>query len=265
MPIPYKRTWVPQAGFTPVVTPGDAGLRRIRFGVLRLRQGESFTLDARDQETALVVLSGAASLEGPGFSFAEVGRRRSVFAGRAAALYLPAALACAVQARTDVEIAVCQAPSEREGTARLICPEQVKEVVLGKNNWQRLAYMIVDESVPAHLLFIGEALVPPGNWASFPPHRHEKDDLPEEVEMEEMYFFRFDPPQGYGIQKIYTADRSTDETLTVEENDTVLIPRGYHPVVAAPGYSMYYLWVMAGTNRRFLSRQDPRHRWVAQS
>jgi 5-deoxy-glucuronate isomerase len=124
--------------------------------------------------------------------------------------------------------------------------------------------MMVAEEVPADYLFIGEAIVPPANWASFPPHRHDFDDLPYEVDMEEIYYFRFDRPQGFGIQKIYTDSRSIDETYTVQDHHTVLIPEGYHPVATAPGYSMYYLWVMAGQNRRFLSRPDPDHGWVAQ-
>lgn len=260
----YKHTWTPIPGFSRIVNPGDAGLQRIGFGLLNLRAGETYTLPADAKETALVFLGGAGSVRGKGFDFAHLGGRKNVFAGKPATVYLPAGNECAIQAETGLEIAVCQAPSNRQGAPRAILPGQVKEITIGKDNWKRVAYMLVDDDVAAHYLFIGEALVPPGNWASFPPHRHDKDDLPHEVDMEEIYFFRFDPPQGFGIQKIYTDSRSIDETISVRENDTVLIPEGYHPVVAAPGYSMYYLWIMAGVNRKFLSRQDPEHRWVAQ-
>jgi 5-deoxy-glucuronate isomerase len=260
----YRRTWTPTPGFSEIVKPGDAGLARIGFEMLCLKAGETATRKAEEKETALVILSGTAAVRGPGFAFDGIGARANVFSGKATMVYVPAANSVTVRAETDLEIAVCQALSDRQGKPQLIQPGAVKEVSIGKDNWRRTAYMLVDEAVPAQYLFIGEAIVPPGNWSSFPPHRHDFDALPDEVDMEEIYFFRFDRPHGFGIQRIYTDDRSIDETLVVEENDTVLIPKGYHPVVNAPGYSMYYLWIMAGVNRKFISRQDPNHRWVAQ-
>jgi 5-deoxy-glucuronate isomerase len=260
----YKREWTPVAGRSSIVRPGDAGLKQIGFDMVRLAAGERSQIAAEAKETALVVLSGTASLKGDGFAFDSVGGRKDVFSGLPATVYLPAHTACAIEATSDLEIAICTAPSDRAGKVCLVRPEDVKQVTIGKDNWQRRAYMIVDDRVPAQYLFIGEAIVPPGNWSSFPPHRHDFDALPDEVDLEEIYFFRFQPAGGFGIQKVYTDDRSIDETITVTENDTVLIPRGYHPVVAAPGYSMYYLWIMAGVNRRFLQRLDPAHRWVAQ-
>ena len=261
----YKRNWTPTPGLSEIVKPGDAGLQQIGFAMLCLKAGESFTAPAEGQETALIVLSGTCAVRGEGFAFDKVGQRKNVFDGKPATVYLPAGNGYTVDAVTDVEVAVCRAASDRNGTPQFIAPDAVKDVTIGRDNWTRTAYLIVGDDVPAHCLFIGEAIVPPGNWASFPPHRHDEDALPDEVDMEEIYFFRFDRPGGFGIQKIYTDDRSIDETITFEENDTLLIPEGYHPVVAAPGYMMYYLWIMAGTvNRKFLSRQDPAHRWVAE-
>ena len=260
----YKHTWTPKPGLSEIVKPGDAGLQQIRFGMLCLAAGESFTADAEDQETALIVLTGTCAVRGDGFDFNDLGQRKDVFSGKPATVYLPAGNGYTVEAVTDVEVALCRATSDRTGAPQLIGPDDVKEVTIGKDNWTRTAYLIIGDEVPAHYLFIGEAIVPPGNWASFPPHRHDEDAFPDEVDMEEIYFFRFDRPGGFGIQKIYTDDRSIDETITFEENDTTLLPEGYHPVVAAPGYSMYYLWIMAGEQRKFISRQDPAHRWVAE-
>ena len=259
-----QRSWTPTPGLSEIVRPGDAGLQQIHFGMLCLKAGESFTAAAEDKETALIVLGGTCSVRGEGFTFENLGRRKDVFSGKPDSVYLPAGNRYTVEAADDVEVAVCRAASDRTGAPHFIGLQDVKEITIGKGNWKRTAYMIVDDDVPAHYLFIGEAIVPPGNWASYPPHRHDVDALPDEVDMEEIYFFRFDRPGGFGIQKIYTEDRSIDETLTLGENDTVLIPEGYHPVVAAPGYSMYYLWIMAGVNRKFLSTQDPAHRWVAE-
>lgn len=260
--IKYHVGHAPRHGLATISKPGDAGLRHLGFGLLVLKKGEKHALQPSANETALVLLNGKAGITAPGISRQTIGPRSSLFTERPWTVYLPSQTACDIEALGDVEIAVCQATSARRGDAYIVPPEKVKEVSLGKTNWTRRALMMVDENVPAEYLFIGEAIVPSGNWASFPPHRHERDDLPNEVEMEEIYHFRFDRPGGFGIQKIYTDDRAIDETITVRENDTVLIPRGYHPVVTAPGYSMYYLWIMAGKNRRFLSSIDPDHRWI---
>jgi 5-deoxy-glucuronate isomerase len=123
---------------------------------------------------------------------------------------------------------------------------------------------VVGENVPqAQRLVVGETFNPPGNWSSYPPHKHEVDAYPEEVRMEEIYYYRLNPPQGFGLQRIYTDDRSLDLACAVEDGDTVLLPRGYHPVVAAPGYQLYYLWMLAGhTDRRMKPRDDAEHTWV---
>ena len=260
----YKQPWTPTPGLTEVVKPGDADLEQIGFSLLCLAPGETYVAKEDSKESTLVLLSGTGTVRGDDFSYEEIGQRSNVFEGKATSVYLPAGNRFEIEAKTDLQVAICQAPSDRSGPVRLISPEDVKAVTIGKDNWTRDAYLIVDDDVAAHYLYIGEAVVPPGNWASFPPHRHDEDALPDEVDMEEIYFFRFDRPGGFGIQKIYTDDRSIDETLTFEENDTILIPEGYHPVVAAPGYSMYYLWIMAGAARKFISRQDPAHRWVAE-
>lgn len=260
----YKHAWTPTPGMTEIVKPGDANLQQIGFSLLCLAAGESYTAVEEAKETTLVILSGTGTVQGNDFAYEAIGKRSNVFEGKATSVYLPAGNRFEMVASTDMQIAICQAPSDRSGLPRLIGPDDVKQFTIGKDNWTRDAFMIVDDDVPAHYLYIGEAIVPPGNWASFPPHRHDEDALPDEVDMEEIYFFRFDRPGGFGIQKVYNDDRSIDETLTLEENDTILIPEGYHPVVAAPGYSMYYLWIMAGAARKFISRQDPAHRWVAE-
>jgi len=260
----YRVVWKPQPGFTPLSKPGDAGMQLLSFGMIALAPGEQYRLAPCDQETALVLLKGEATVTGGGLARQAIGPRADVFGDKPWTVLLRAQTACEVEASADCEIAVCQAPSTRPGPALVIPPEEVKEIELGKPGFQRRALMILTDETPADYLFIGEAIVPPANWASFPPHRHDVEDLPHEVDMEEIYYFRFDRPQGFGIQKLYTDNRSIDETYTVEDHHTVLIPEGYHPVATAPGYSMYYLWIMAGENRRFLSRPDPDHAWVAQ-
>jgi 5-deoxy-glucuronate isomerase len=139
----------------------------------------------------------------------------------------------------------------------------MKELSIGRDNFKRAATVILDEKFDSEHFYIGEGMIPSGNWSGYPPHRHDFDDLPGEIDMEETYFYRFDPPQGFGIQKVYQPDGSIDETYTVKNNDTVAIAEGYHPLCGAPGYEMYYLWTMTGAvNRGLISAKDPAHDWV---
>ena len=203
-------------------------------------------------------------MKGDGFEFASVGERADVFSGKPHTVYIPCHTAYEITALGPVDIAWAASPSTLKTDAYVITPDQVVECHIGKGSYERDAYLMLTEKFPSAHFYIGEAFVKDGRHASYPPHRHDFDNPPVEVDMEEVYFFRFKPFQGYGIQKIYTDSRSIDETYTVQDHHTVLIPEGYHPVATAPGYTMYYLWVMAGKNRRFLSRQDPDHRWIAQ-
>ena len=114
----------------------------------------------------------------------------------------------------------------------------------------------------AESLLVCEVYTPPGHWSSYPPHKHDRDAMPEESFLEETYYFRIDPPQGFGLQRVYTDDRSLDETLSVRDRDTVLVPRGYHTVSAPPGYAVYYLNVMAGPTRAWAVANDPDHEWT---
>lgn len=257
-----RRRYIPAPGLVEVLRPRD-GLEMISLSILRLEPGTRHHLRTGGREHALVVLGGSCAVTGDGFAFAGVGGRRDVFAGKPHAVCLPAEIETEVSSDGGAEIAVCSAPGEPGRAACHIRPERVGEKALGKGAFTRRAHIVVDETVDCVNLFIGEAYVPPGNWASFPPHRHDFDRLPTEVDMEELYFFRFDPPEGFGLQCVYNDARTLDTALPVRHDDAALLPEGYHPVANAPGYSMYYLWIMAGRNRRFLSSLDPAHRWIA--
>ena len=102
----------------------------------------------------------------------------------------------------------------------------------------------------------------PGQWSSYPPHKHDTEIPGVETRLEEIYFYKVNPKQGFGYQRIYTGDRALDLAVTVENDDLVMIPKGYHPVAAAPGYSVYYLWALAGPERRMTPHDDPQHEWV---
>jgi len=261
----YLKEYQGAPGFSKIIGEGEMGLKLTQFGIIRLMAGASLELSNGANETALIVLSGVCEVSGTGFQFKGVGARESVFAGKPHTVYIPCGSEYRVKASSDVEIAWTESPSSLKTKAAHIAPGAVSQVTIGKRNAQRDAFIMIDDKFSAEHLFIGEAIVPPGNWASYPPHRHDFDNLPVEVDMEEIYFFKFNPVQGFGIQKIYTDSRSIDETYTIKHDDTVGIPEGYHPVVCAPGYTMWYLWIMAGKNRKFLSYKDPAHAWAAEA
>ena len=195
-------------------------------------------------------------------SYPGIGGRSNVFEERGYSVYAPPRTTYRIEALSDLDVAVCMAKADEEKAPFLVTPDQVRERVVGKGNWQRSVFDIVDGSVDACRLLVGETINPPGNWSSAPPHRHQVDNLPEESNLEEAYFFRVDPPQGFGVIRIYTDDRKIDETYSVENNDLVLIPEGYHPVAALAGYRLYYLWMLAGEKRMLKPRDDPKHAWL---
>jgi 5-deoxy-glucuronate isomerase len=114
----------------------------------------------------------------------------------------------------------------------------------------------------ADSLLVVEVLTPPGHWSSYPPHKHDRDDPPNETLLEETYYHRISPAQGFGMQRVYTDDRSLDEAIAFRDRDCVLVPRGYHTVSAPPGYAVYYLNVMAGPTRAWAFANDPDHEWT---
>ena len=254
----------PEQGYNNVFEPGERGMELTRFGILQLAAGTSYTANTGDFEAALVLLGGKCSVKGDGFDFAEVGERKNVFDGKPHTVYLPHRTAYTVTALTDLDIAVNESPATRD-TARptVITPEMTRTISIGRDNFTRAATIMLDEKFDSEHFYIGEGMIPSGNWSGYPPHKHDVDALPGEIAMEETYFYRFDPAGGFGIQKVYTPDGLIDETYTVKNNDTVAIARGYHPLCGAPGYQMYYLWTMAGkVNRGLISSLDPAHAWA---
>lgn len=258
-----KKTYKVEPGFKEMVTAGESTLSLIDFGLLHLTNQGSEVFETGDKETALVVLSGQCAVKGSKWEWEEVGQRRSVFEGAAFGAFIPRRQRVEISTETKVTLAVIQAPTDRDSEPVLVRPEEVIAKPSGRSNWRRDAHFIIDERIPARYLFVGEGFIYPGNWSSYPPHRHEEDNLPDEGKLEELYFFRFNMEQGFGFQRVYTDDGEIDETYTVKNNDLVEIPRGYHPFVTAPGYFGYYLWVMAGKNRGYYWRMDPEHQWFS--
>ncbi len=252
------------SGENVIYTAGTGALDLLSFSIVKLAAGESHADNTQNEEYGLVILNGVLALQVDGQQHNELGGRTSVFAGQATGAYLPPGTAWSVQANSRCELAVCSSPADSSGPPQIIRPDEVEVNHAGNWNWRRDVHNIIGVNVPqAQRLLVGETFNPPGNWSSYPPHKHEEDDYPFQVNMQEIYHFRMNPSQGFGIQCIYSDDLSLDETYTVRNTDTVIIPHGYHPTVAAPGYQLYYLWMMAGvTDRRMAPQDDPAHAWV---
>ena len=154
----------------------------------------------------------------------------------------------------DAEVGLCSAPASAGAPARVLPGDRVVPETRGHGAHERTILPILMGDEEADSLLVCEVLTPPGHWSSYPPHKHDRDAMPEESFLEETYYHRIGPPQGFALQRVYTDDGSLDETLVVHDGDVVLVPRGYHTVSAPPGYALYYLNVMAGPVRAWAGR-----------
>src|ERR1700744_2237982 len=233
------------------VTPESACWRYVGFAAYRLGENEVVHVFEPSREVCIVVLTGA------------VGSRDSVFEDAAPyAVYLPPNVRVTVRACRDAEIGVASAPAKGEFPARLIEPASMKRSARGKGLNTRYVCDILPQTEPAESLLVVEVRTPGGHASSYPPHKHDTDNVPHESSLEETYYHRLNPPQGFAFQRVYTDERDLDETMAVENNDVVMVPRGYPPVGAPHGYDLYYLNVMAGPKRQWIFRNDPAHDWI---
>jgi 5-deoxy-glucuronate isomerase len=257
------------------VTPQSANWTYVGFAAHRLAAGEALALAGTEgadgaRETCIVVLRGVVSvlIDGPFGSLAwrDIGERRSVFDDASPyAVYVPGGHAINIVASSDAEVALCTAPSNGELAPRLIEPGSMKRSSRGSGTNTRYVCDILPHTEPADHLLVVEVRTPAGHSSSYPPHKHDVDNLPLESFLEETYYHRISPEQGFAFQRVYTDegdDKRIDEAMAVESHDVVMVPRGYHPVVMPHGYDGYYLNVMAGPTREWHFKNDPKHEWM---
>jgi 5-deoxy-glucuronate isomerase len=240
----------------------DFGFEYLSFETRKLGAGETYEGDTAGRELAIVVLGGVCSVASSRGEWKSFGKRATVFDGLPYTLYLPVATKFTVTSDGGCDLAFCYAKAEEEFPARLVTPEQVGIEIRGGGNATRQIHDMLPPAFPAQRLIVVEVFTPAGNWSSFPPHKHDVHNPPGEVDLEEIYYYRVDRPEGFALQKVYTADRRIDETLTVRDGELVLIPEGYHPVAAAHGYNVYYLNALAGSARSLAASDDPDYAWV---
>src|SRR5574340_80214 len=243
-------------------SPGTFGFRYLSFQARKMAAGERSSTSTGANELGIVVLGGRCAVDSSAGRWQRIGERDNVFEGPPHALYLPPGTDFTIIALTECDLALCYCRAERTHPPRLVTPDEIEVEIRGGGNATRQIHHILKPEFPAHRLLLVEVFTPGGNWSSYPPHKHDVHEPPGEVELEEIYYYRVDRPEGFAIQRVYTRDRALDETITVRDGELVLVPRGYHPVVAAHGYNVYYLNALAGSARSMAASDDPDYAWV---
>jgi 5-deoxy-glucuronate isomerase len=239
------------------ITPADAGWRYLTFGVERLMGTEE--RETGGEEVAIVLLEGSCAVEVDGQRF-ELGPRAGVFESLPWTMYLPRDTAYRLEG--EAEIAVQSAPVERRREPVLQRPGEVDVEIRGAGNATRQINNMIQPGFPAERLLVVEVLTPGGSWSSYPPHKHDEERPPDEVVLEEVYYYRAVAPEAFGVQRLYSAEYDVDLTLTVRDGDLLLVPYGYHAFTAAPGYDFYYLNALAGDHHSMAASDDPELAWI---
>ena len=245
------------------VDPERAGWEFCSLTVLGMTTGATWQGETGPDEIALVPLSGRCTVSSGGEEWT-IGGRASVVDGPTSSLYLPIGTSYEVTASGPVELAICGSRAERAFPPRFIPAESVEIEIRGAGNAARQIVHIVKPDFPAHRLLVVEVITPSGNWSSYPPHKHDVQQMPAEADLEEIYYYRIEPADGFALQRLYTGDGRIDEAWTIRDGDLLLVPEGYHAFAVAHGYTGYYLNILAGADpvRTMQPADDPAYAWV---
>jgi 5-deoxy-glucuronate isomerase len=254
------------------ITSSEAGWKNLNFLARTLKQGHIWSGKTGSSEYLFVILGGDMSAKTSHGSWTTTDARKDVFSGLPHALYLPRDTEFEISAAGKLlDIAAGWCPAEKSFPARLIIPADVEAMGIeyrGGDNASRQINSLLPPGSSCNMLVCVEVYTPSGNWSSFPAHKHDTRKIDpvtgvlREASLEEIYFYKFDKPQGFAIQKVYNDRRTLNEIAEARHNDVVLIPEGYHPVVAGHGYNVYYLNFLAGSDQSLASSNDPDHEWI---
>lgn len=250
------------------VTPQRAGWQYLSMQARRLNTGMTYDGETGDSEYVHVILGGRCHVRTSRGDYEFVGRRPDVFSGMPHAVYVPRHTRFTLEALTDgFEVATCWVPCDRDHPLQLVTPAQSAVELRGGGNASRQINSILPPGFDCQRLVAVEVYTPSGNWSSYPPHKHDvhrvgDDGTLLEADLDEIYFYKIDRPEGYAYQRVYTADGRIDQLMRAQHHDAVLVPEGYHPVVSAPGYTTYYLNFLAGSAQSLANSDDPAYAWV---
>lgn len=250
------------------ITAQEAGWEDLNMEARTLDKGEQLSLDSKDCEMVVVLLGGNFTIETPEGQWSTVNGRKDVFSGLPHAAYLPINTKFTLTADQDSDISICWVPATESYPIQYITPSDVVKMGIefrGGDNASRQINRILPPGSQCQKIVCVEVYTPSGNWSSFPAHKHDERKVVGgkllEADLEEIYFYKIDKPQGFALQMVYNDDRSLDEIAKAHNNDVVLVPEGYHPVVSAPGYNTYYLNYLAGSDQALSASDDPDHKW----
>jgi 5-deoxy-glucuronate isomerase len=250
-------------GCTQKITPANAGWDYVGFEAYELEAGQTLSLPSSDLEMCLVLIAGKATVKTDSASFENIGDRMDPFERKKPyAVYVSPTENCEVKALTKLELAVCKAPGKGTYATRLIEPTSIDAEARGHGNNKRYVHNILPDYAAADSLLVVEVYTDEGCTSSYPSHKHDQSNEPHETYLEETYYHRLNPSQGFCMQRVYTDDRSLDESMAVYNKDVVKAPKGYHPVATLAGYNSYYLNVMAGPSRKWLFTWEKDHQWI---
>jgi 5-deoxy-glucuronate isomerase len=231
------------------------------FSVRRLCSGDVYSAQTDGEEAAFVLLGGRCQADW-GRGAQSIGERKNVFDGFPYAIYLPTGNKVTFTAQTVCEIAECRVPSHAQLDPRLITPNDVVSSLRGGGNVSRQIIDVMTPAFPADRLMVVEVYTPGGNWSSYPPHKHDVHNPPTEVDLDEIYYYRMNQSNAFAFQHLYSGQHSAERPVMTRDGDVVLVRSGYHPVVAGPGYDVYYLNFLAGSSRQMAVTEDPQHVWI---
>lgn len=236
--------------------------RLLDFKLLVLTDGEAVTVETEGSEYGFVVLTGVVDIHVGDESFEALGGRKTVFAGPPSMVYTPAKQVVRIVAKGRAEVALCSAPSTIHFDAYRLDPYDAISGKWGQYNTVRTFDYMINGTRPSEKLHLAEVTVESGNWATYPPHKHD-EHRPElgEIFQEEMYFYRVDDPKGFGFCASYGSKADDDYAFMVRNNALHKMPAGYHTVCAAPGYKVWYLAAIAGDDKGHAVFPDPDHTW----
>jgi 5-deoxy-glucuronate isomerase len=224
------------------VTPADAGWEYLSFAVVELEAGETHSTELADQELAIVPLGGAASVRAGEQTFDVA--RSSVFTEMPDIVYAPPGTPVEVTATAAFEFAIGSAPAEGRYPVRLFRPDDMRSELRGGGAAYRQINHVLSHPLPAERLILYEVYVPRGTWSGWAPHCHDgRDGSPY---LEETYYFRLDPDDGFAIHRNWRHEEGFDEQFTAHDREVVLVTKGYHSSVACPSSNMYFLNYLAG-------------------
>lgn len=245
-----------------MIHAGNSPLRYLEVDRLTLSTGAEWTSAADRRETVVVPLRGGGVItvdaEGPQWQ-EEIGRE-DVFTSVPSAVFLPPGVACTILALRSLKAVVVSAPGGGAARPALLPADRVSVATVGVERWQRQVRTLFGLDGAPHRLIVGETINPPGNWSGMPPHKHDQATAAESL-LEEIYYYRLSPADGYLVQLRY--DRQGWEASQVISGEGALaIAHGYHPTVAAPGTTGYYLWALAGPEKSYRVTLDPAFTWM---